>query len=485
MIDLDKGDELPSADEYLNRVVGYRGGDPQNGAMPGNGLDRIIGYNGQAPQYPLPDDEAQQNRVSVGQRIGGAIKPQAAPAQTAEAPQVKPPFDPNLVPESIRPRTMPPPDQIARPPVGVNSQRRLDLMAEESKLNKPTDPGTIDPSTGKAKYRMGWGQRLLGALSNAATGFSGRGGPSVYVGPGATNWKYDREENLRGQRLAGVQSDLSEQEKLEASQERSYSDAVKQSYDAAMADARRQLGLAAEENAGTRASLADSQRQLNLARAGKLDASPSEQRAADADKYGLRGEARTDYILTGRLPKEMMGNGRQPTELETWMTAFRRDNGREPSADEIANRRSRQSSKADQIEKDKDTALARAEQEAKTQLGKLDISAYTKDSSKSPGETPSQWRQRRQQEIYADLEKNKGQIQQNYETRAAANANAGRRAPGSVSAPQRIAPPQKPTQPAPAGRVWVYDKKTGTRGHIPASQLKSATSGTNAQYGTW
>ena len=51
-----------------------------------------------------------------------------------------------------------------------------------------------------------------------------------------------------------------------------------------------------------------------------------------------------------------------------------------------------------------------------------------------------------------------GQIQQNYETRATANASAGRRAPGSVSAPQRIAAPQKPTQPAPAGRVWVYDK---------------------------
>jgi hypothetical protein len=477
MIDLDRGDDG-------GRVVGYRNGIPQYGAMPVNEVDRVIGYNGQAPQYPLPDDEEQPKRLTVGQRIGGAV-PDVTPPPKEQPPQIRPPFDPNLVPESIRPRTMPAPDQIARPPVGVNSQRRLDLMAEESKLNKPIDPTAVDPATGKSKYRMGWGQRLIGTLANAAIGFSGRGGPSVYVGPGATNWKYDREENLRQGRLAGVEKDLGEQEKLESSQERAYADAVKQSYDAAMADARRQLGLAAEENAGTRASLADSQRQLNLARANKADASPSEQRAADADKYGLTGEARTDYILTGRLPKEMMGAGRQPTELETWMTAFRRDNGRDPSADEIANRRWRQSSKADQIEKDKDTALAKAEQEAKTQLGKLDISAYTKDSGKSPGETPSQWRQRRQQEIYADLEKNKGQIQQNYETRAGANASAGRPAPGSVSAPQRIAAPQKPTQQAPAGRVWVYDKKTGKRGTIPASQLKSATSGTNAQYGTW
>ena len=115
MIDLDRGDELPRADEYLDRVVGYRGGIPQYGTP--------------------PDDEEQQKRLTVGQRIGGAV-PDVTPPPKEQPPQVRPPFDPNLVPESIRPRTMPAPDQIARPPVGVNSQRRLDLMAEESKLNK-------------------------------------------------------------------------------------------------------------------------------------------------------------------------------------------------------------------------------------------------------------------------------------------------------------------------------------------------------------
>jgi hypothetical protein len=442
-------------------------------------LDRVIGYRGQAPQYPLPDDEDQQNRLSVGQRIAGAIKPQVLPAQTDQAPQVKPPFDPNLVPESIRPRTMPAPDQIARPPVGVNSQRRLDLMAEESKLNKPIDPTAVDPATGKAKYRMGWGQRLLGTLSNAATGFSGRGGPSVYVGPGATNWKYDREENLRGQRLAGVQSDLSEQEKLESSQQKSYEDALKAAYETQLGDKATALGKAVEENAATRATLATTQAELNRARTNRLDASPSEQRAADADKYGLTGEARTDYILTGKLPKEMMGASRQPTELETWMTAFRRDNGRAPTADEIATRRSNRASLSDRIEKDKDTALQRAEAKATKRLKDLSDPKNVYDP------TDPRPIQVRKQGIYDDLEKEKQQIQKDYETRAGANASAGRPAPGSVSAPQRIAAPQKPTQPAPAGRVWVYDKKTGKRGTIPASQLKSATSGTNAQYGSW
>jgi hypothetical protein len=448
MINLDTGDDL-------DRVVSYRGGIPQYGAMPGNGVDRIIGYNGQAPQYPLPDDEEQQKRLTVGQRIGGAV-PDVTPPPKEQPPQVRPPFDPNLVPESIRPRTMPAPDQIARPPVGVNSQRRLDLMAEESKLNKPTDPGAIDPNTGKPKYRMGWGQRLIGTLANAATGFSGRGGPLVYVGPGATNWKYDREENLRGQRLAGVQSDLSEQEKLETSQERSYSDTVKGSYDAAMADARRQLGLAAEENAGTRASLADSQRQLNLARANKADADPSDHRLTLADEYGLKGQARTDYILTGRLPKEMMGAGRQPTELETWMTAFRRDNGRQPTADEIANRRSNRASLADRIERDKDTALQRAEDKAAKRIGYLSDPLHTFDP------TDPRPLKVRKQGIYDDLEREKQQIQKEYETRAAANASAGR--PPQRNAASKIDPNNLPGRVLVDGRLRTvvgYNSRTG------------------------
>jgi hypothetical protein len=55
------------------------------------------------------------------------------------------------------------------------------------------------------------------------------------------------------------------------------------------------------------------------------------------------------------------------------MSAFKRDNGRQPTADEIANRKSHTSSKADQIEKDKDTALQKAEAKAQERIDKLKI----------------------------------------------------------------------------------------------------------------
>ena len=44
------------------------------------------------------------------------------------------------------------------------------------------------------QYRMGTGQRILGTLANFASGFAGHGGSPVYVGPGALNNRYYRDE---------------------------------------------------------------------------------------------------------------------------------------------------------------------------------------------------------------------------------------------------------------------------------------------------
>jgi hypothetical protein len=557
MIDLEDGDSLGSLPEWLKQRGPVLGNGPLSPAAPG-------------VQPAEPDESTYADRLSVGRRIAGGIKQPSymPPTQTGtpdvgQPPVANAPFDPNLLPESIRPRTMPAPNEIAKPPVGVNSQRRLDLMAEESRLNKPIDPSAVDPKTGKPLYRYGTGAKIIGTIANAlgAFGAASQGRSYTPVDYFGNNARYDREENLRKGRLAGVESDLGEQEKLESSQEQAYRDAISQAFKAQVGEKDIALGKAAEENAATRAELAKF----------KIDQGPTNktadavaERTQVADRMDLKGEERKSYVLTGRLPNE----GRQPAELDIWMAAFKRDNGRAPTADEIANRRSRQSSKADQIEKDKDTALARVEAEVKSQLGKLDISAYTKDASKVPGETPSQWRQRRQQEIYLDLEKRKSQIQKDYEVRAAANSNAGpvkptahevanlRAAANSsagasakplkstqlapvdptdhetvnlralanssagapanppkptqagpvdptahevanmratynssagapASSPRGTTAPPKPTQAAPPGRVWVYDKKTGNRGTIPASQLKSATSGRDAKYGTW
>jgi hypothetical protein len=159
----------------------------------------------------------------------------------------------------------------------------------------------------------------------------------------------------------------------------------------------------------------------------------ADERKALADQMNLKGEERKSYILTGKLP----GEGREPkqaTELETWMSAFKRDNGRQPTADEIANRKSHTSSKADQIEKDKDTALQKAEAKAQERIDKLKIFDPT-----DPRPAPQ-----RKQAIYADLEKQKEQIQKEYETRAAQNAGAvetgGTVLAAQARQPQRLIP---------------------------------------------
>ena len=58
MIDLDQGDDL-------DRVASYRGGIPQHGIS--------------------PDEKEDQNRLTVGQRIGGAIKQPSYMAKTSQA----------------------------------------------------------------------------------------------------------------------------------------------------------------------------------------------------------------------------------------------------------------------------------------------------------------------------------------------------------------------------------------------------------------
>jgi hypothetical protein len=178
---------------------------------------------------------------------------------------------------------MPLPSQVARPPVGQNNQNRLDLMKRQEQLDVPTDPNAIDPKTGKPMFKMGLGQRILGTFANFASGFGGRGGDPVYVGPGATNWKFGRAENLRKENLAGVQSELGNQEKLDQSQEKSYADLVKAAFEGQIAEARKGTATAQQENAETRR---------------QLEASQAEKNAADAElkrtKAGQEPEAKTE-----------------------------------------------------------------------------------------------------------------------------------------------------------------------------------------------
>lgn len=49
------------------------------------------------------------------------------------------------------------------------------------------------------KYRMGVGQRILATVANFANGFAGNRTTPIYVGPGALNNRYYRDEALRQQ----------------------------------------------------------------------------------------------------------------------------------------------------------------------------------------------------------------------------------------------------------------------------------------------
>ena len=76
----------------------------------------------------------------------------------------------------------------------------------QEQMQKPGRPPYLPPiqtkdDQGKTipKYRMGTRQRILGTLANFANGFAGHGGSPVYVGPGALNNRYYRDEAYREQ----------------------------------------------------------------------------------------------------------------------------------------------------------------------------------------------------------------------------------------------------------------------------------------------
>ena len=325
-------------------------------------------------------DDEQLERPSIGQLIAGvkqpSYMPRAAAPDTSAAPPpgVRPQLDPNAIPDAIRPPSMPAPNEIARPPVGVNSQRRLDLMAQESKLNKPTDPGAIDPKTGKPMYKLGTGSKILGTIANAFGAFgaakTGQRYEPMDVGPGATNWKFGRAEELRKGQLAGVEQDLGEQEKLEGSQQKSYEDIVNEASKQQLGDARLAAAKAQQEKADI---LQQAENRKETTPPVNKTAETAAERTQVADRMGLKGEERKSYILTGKLPNEGRAP-RTPSELETWISAFTRDNKRAPTADEIANRKANKPATRadfDKVQQRKTKALADAEKAYNKAVGQL------------------------------------------------------------------------------------------------------------------
>jgi hypothetical protein len=333
---------------------------------------------------------SEPDRLTLGARIGGAKTPlpippnRPAPEDRPPAPQPQMDLDPNKMPDIMKGAMtrVPPP-----PPIGSANPNRTDLLRQEAEYGKPLDRTAVDPSTGKPKYRMGTGSRILAAVADFGLGFSGSKAPPIYFGPGATNRRYDVDEATRQANLGNVKTQLGEQEKLDEANRKLWEGAGLTAQREAKANELEAQGQkyqnAIDPNSieqdkstgkwwgtsygGQRQEVAPP-RWAPENRPNKL-ADEGVERTQLANQMGLKGDARRDYILTGKLPKDMMGSTRQPTELETWMQAFKRDNGRNPTADEIAQRKARTRGTPVQfakVEADKKRALLAAEKQFST-----------------------------------------------------------------------------------------------------------------------
>ena len=212
-----------------------------------------------------PEEESDSDRPTIGQRIGarpGMYAPPSAPA--AEAPPMPPvQFDPNKIPESIRPRAQDP-NTVPVPPSGSNNPNLVNLAKQQAQFGTPLN--AADP-----KYKMGTGQRILGSAANFLQGFGRKPFAVTNVGPGATNTRYSRDEATREANLGNVNTQIGTAEKLDSENEKLYRDAIKQAYEGQVGEARKGTVAAQQENADTKATLATTQADLNRARADALD----------------------------------------------------------------------------------------------------------------------------------------------------------------------------------------------------------------------
>lgn len=328
-------------------------------------------------------------RPSFGARIAArpsypAIpKPAPPAADNAPAPPVTVQLDPSKMPDIMQgvSTKMPPPA-----PVGSNNPNLPGLLRQQAEYGKPIDRGAIDPATGKPKYHMGLGQRLLGIAANFGAGMGGRG-PVEYIGPGATNHRYDVDEATRQANLENVGAQIKGQEHLDTENLKAEREATRQAYETgsiearkAAADAQQSRADAYQQLADTREKLSGSQSDLNAARANQANATANQR---DANR-----------------PRQIMGN----RIMEKQDDGKWKDIGAAPTKQFAPKGGGKSTAKLptardfDKVEKDKNKALSDAEKDAEKNLK----TALTEDDK---------------QEIFTSLERKKGNIQAEYEAR--------------------------------------------------------------------
>jgi hypothetical protein len=346
--------------------------------------------------FDLQNDEEQQDQIVNGFRLP-MPKAAAAPATTATAEPVtstpsegmrvaslpqgidqQPGF--NAVKDVLRT------SDARMPPTPPANPALPDLIRQRAQTGDPLDRKAIDPATGKPKYRMGFGQRLLGTFANAATGFAKPGSaPVVDVGPGALNNNFYRDEAMREGKVANLDQQITNQQKLDESNRKQFDSATKQAYETQVGNARQETAAAQRDSAAARQTAADAQQQKadtdQKLKENKIN--PIDTRIGEADKMGLKGTDRKFFLANGKLPEPKEKSDRQPSELETWSAAFKRQYGRDPNADEIALRHhvGGTGSFKDAAAVDKYSDTYYRQERAKVETQKKNWAALNKDAS--------------------------------------------------------------------------------------------------------
>jgi hypothetical protein len=191
-----------------------------------------------SPGRALSTDNLMRHAMSAGIKT---IPNQAPAAPTLSAPSTPPASLSTALDKST---TMPP---------APNTLRFGELAQQRAREGAPLDPN--DP-----KYKMGIGGKILGAVANALTGFASRGtAPTRYVGPGATNARYERDTEQQQKNLSNLDTELANTEKLDKSNESLYRSAITQAHNAQMAQVGEEKATALKEAADAKKQLVDLQ----------------------------------------------------------------------------------------------------------------------------------------------------------------------------------------------------------------------------------
>lgn len=425
----------------LNVPIQYRTGPTfgeRIGAKPG-----AMQSTPAAPAAPVPVPPQIQVDAS---KLPPGIMPSTAKVD-ATVPSYGQPQAPSIqLPQATMPpgilRTNVSPTEVPSPAASSPANTTLpSLMQRRSQAATPIDPKAVDPTTGKPMYKMGWGQRLLGTAANALNGFARNGQPVVNVGPGATNSRFARDTSMQEKRVAGLDTDIGNQEKLAGVQEKGYEDALKQAYEGQLGDARIQTADAATARAQAAGELADTKQQLSTSQAALNQA-----KATQASSTANKNDATRPRQIMGNRVYEKQDDG-------NW-----KDIGPAPIKQSGSGRGSKND--FDKIERDKQTTLRQAE--LRYQKAILDVDPKDTEGIKL---------------IKTQLEQEKAQAQADYEARIqekGGTVSAPGQATVKVPPPNNVVPAKTPSAKPNEQRVRVREKATGKTGTLPKSQVAQA-----------